>query len=168
VTVAYAGLLVYVVLLIWKPRWLVQRPLFDVLLNAGLSGHLKALVVRIPHLTSLVVLTYVALLAFGVRVPLGHALLCLPIVYFIAVLPISVQGLGTTQVAMVHFFARFVEGDPAFAKAVIVTASLTVQVVGLAVQIVIGLICLRNQLARNLPTSGTESTGAAPSPAPSP
>jgi hypothetical protein len=171
VAVAYAGLLVYVVLQLWKPGFLARQPLFEVLLSAGLTGHLKALAVRIPHLCSLVLFTLVSLRAFAVEVPLGHALLCLPVVYFIAVLPISVQGLGTTQVALVYFFARFVPGgDPDFAKAVIVAASLTAQAMGLAVQALIGVVCLRSQLARNLPPTAAPAAAepASPSPAPSP
>ena len=43
--------------------------------------------------------------------PLVDALATLPIVFLVAVLPISVQGLGTTQAAMVFFFARYAPGD---------------------------------------------------------
>src|SRR6185369_10407604 len=47
VAVAYAGLAVYIAAVIAKPRWLASRPIFDVLLAAGLVGHLRALVVRL-------------------------------------------------------------------------------------------------------------------------
>src|SRR5580765_2677785 len=49
VAVAWAGLAIYVVLVAVRPRWL-DRPVFEVLLNAGVGGHLRALVVRVPHI----------------------------------------------------------------------------------------------------------------------
>ena len=70
-SIAYAGLAVYVVAAGWRrPAWLTSRPILDVLLNAGLVGHLKCMAVRVPHIITLLVLNHVALLAFGVRVPL--------------------------------------------------------------------------------------------------
>ena len=110
VAVAYAGLAVYVVAVIAKPRWLASRPLFDVLLGAGLGGHLRALLVRLPHIAMLFTFQIFMLRGFGVAVPVVQAIAALPVVFFIAVLPISVQGLGTTQAAMVFFFARYAPG----------------------------------------------------------
>jgi uncharacterized membrane protein YbhN (UPF0104 family) len=150
VAVGYAGLAIYLVAVAVKPRWLTSRPVFDVLLGAGLLGHLKALVVRVPHLASLIFLTVVYLRAFGVEVPIAQAVAYLPIVFFIAVLPISPLGLGTSQAAMQYFFARYAAGDLAMQKATIVTASLSAQLIAVSVQALIGLACLRNQMARDL------------------
>jgi Lysylphosphatidylglycerol synthase TM region len=148
---AYAALAVYSCLLLLRPRWLTSRPVFDVLFAAGVSGHLRALLVRIPHLSVLMVFTYTSLRAFGVRLPLSQALLYLPIIYFIAVLPISVMGLGINQLTMAYFFFKFVPNHtPDDAKKLIEMASLGSQAVALAVQVGIGLFCMRNQLARNL------------------
>jgi hypothetical protein len=152
VLVAYGALAVYITLLIIRPRWLTSRPIFDVLFAAGLAGHVKALAVRIPHIGILMVFSYSTLHAFGVKVPVTQALLCLPIVYFISVLPIAVMGLGTTQFALGYFFWRYVPGATSedAAKAVVVTASLVSQMLAWGVQGVIGAICMRNQLARQL------------------
>jgi hypothetical protein len=155
VVVAYAGLAVYIALLIWKPAFLTSRPIFDVLLNAGIKGHLKALAVRIPHLLSLLLYSYLALRAFNVRVPLGDAALRLPIVYFIAVLPISVQGLGTTQMAWKVFFAQYAPGPPEVQVATIFACSLFSQAVGIGVQSLLGLACLKNQMGRSLAAEPT-------------
>jgi hypothetical protein len=155
VVVAYAGLAIYVALLIWKPRFLTTRPVFDVLLNAGVGGHLKALAVRIPHLLSLLFYSFLALRAFGIRVPVGQAMLCLPIIYFIAVLPISVQGLGTTQMAWKLFFAQYAPGPPEVQVATIFACSLFSQAVGIGVQSLLGLACLKNQMARSLAAEPT-------------
>jgi hypothetical protein len=153
---AYGALAVYITLIAIKPRWLTSRPIFDVLFSAGLLGHLKALAVRIPHIGILMVFTYSSLHAFGVKVPVTQALLCLPIVYFISVLPIAVMGLGTTQIALVYFFAKYAPGGAEAAKATIVTASLVTQAAAWVVQGAIGALCMRNQLARQL--SETAST----------
>ena len=148
---AYAALAVYAVLLLLKPRWLTSRPVFDVLFAAGVSGHLRALLVRIPHIGILMVFTFASLRAFGVRVPVAQAILYLPVIYFIGVLPIAVMGLGTTQAAMIYFLASYVPGaTPAAAKAAILAASLGSQAVALVVQVMLGVFCMRNQLARNL------------------
>jgi uncharacterized membrane protein YbhN (UPF0104 family) len=148
---AYAALAVYAVLLLLKPRWLTSRPIFDVLFAAGVSGHLRALLVRIPHIGILMVFTFASLRAFGVQVPVAQAILYLPVIYFIGVLPIAVMGLGTTQAAMIYFLSSYVPGaTPAAAKAAILAASLGGQAVALVIQVTLGVFCMRNQLARNL------------------
>jgi hypothetical protein len=143
--VAWAGLAVYAVVVAVKPRWLASRPLFDVLLAAGVGGHLKAVAVRIPHLLCLLIFTYVSLRAFGVRVPVVQAIAGLPLVYFVAVLPIAPAGLGTMQWTLVYLFS------PYGPEAAIVASSLASQGIAVVVQSLIGLICLRNQMARDLP-----------------
>jgi hypothetical protein len=166
VVVAYAGLAVYIALVAAKPRWLVSRPIFDVLLSAGLGGHLRAMAVRVPHILTLMVFTWTSLAAFGVVVPIGEAILCLPIVYFVAVLPISFQGLGTSNFMFIHFFAAYAPGTTDDARrAVILAATLVAQAIAFAVQLSIGLLCMRSQLARSLgqskePAAAVQEGGA--------
>jgi uncharacterized membrane protein YbhN (UPF0104 family) len=162
VPLAYAGLAVYVVLVLTKPRFLTSRPIFDVLLGTGLTGYLKAMAARLPHILSLLALTYTSLQALRIDVPLGYAILCLPVVYFVAVLPISPQGLGTTELMMVQFFAPYAPGASQAERAATVVAScLVVRAVAMPIQSLIGFICLRNQLARNIaPPAATEEARA--------
>jgi uncharacterized membrane protein YbhN (UPF0104 family) len=151
VGIAYAGLAVYLALVTLKPRWLTSRPLFDVLLGAGLVGHLKAMLVRIPHILALLTLTYTTMRAFGIQVPVGQAVLCLPVVYFVAVLPISPQGLGTTEAMMIKYFAQYAPGATASQhEAAVFASSLASRAIAMAVQSAIGFLCLRNQMARDL------------------
>jgi hypothetical protein len=160
VLTAYAGLTVYIVLVALKPRWLVSRPIFDVLLSAGVGGHLRAMAVRLPHILSLMALSWVSLAAFGVVVPVAKAVLCLPIVYFVAVLPISFQGLGTSHAMLIHFFAIYAPGTSNETRwAAVLASSLVSQAIAFILQLSIGLICMRNQLARNL---GKEQAATAP------
>jgi uncharacterized membrane protein YbhN (UPF0104 family) len=158
VAIAYAGLAIYAALVVARPRFLTSRPLFDVLLGASVGGYLKAMVVRAPHILSLMALTYLSMLAFRIHVPVGQAVLCLPVVYFVAVLPISPQGLGTTELMMTTFFAKFAPGfSQAEREAAVVASSLATRIVAVAVQSLLGFICLRNQLARDIapPTDAT-------------
>jgi len=167
VAVAYAGLAIYVAAVIAKPRWLASRPLFDVLLGAGLAGHARALLVRLPHIAILFVFQIVMLRGFGVAVPILQAIAALPVVYLIAVLPISVQGLGTTQATMIYFFARYAAGDIHAQQAAVLTASLVGQAGTLAFQIVLGLACLKSRIGRAVTEASHEAQTAQAAPSPS-
>jgi hypothetical protein len=151
VLAGFAGLAVYAIVMAVKPRWLAERPIFDVLLAAGLKGHLRSMAVRLPHICTLLTLSWVGLAAFGVVVPVGRALVCLPIVYFIAVLPISVQGLGTSQAMQILFFSNYAPGATADARAAaVLAAGLLSQAVAFVIQLSIGVVCMRSQIARGL------------------
>ncbi len=157
VLIAYAGLAVYIVVVSLKPHWLAKRPIFDVLLSAGISGHLRAMLVRLPHIASLLALSWFSLAAFGVVIPVGKAILCLPIVYFVTVLPISPQGLGTAEAMLILFFATYAPGatDESH-RAAVLAANLLCRVIANAIQLSIGFFCMRNQLARDLRKVGKE------------
>jgi uncharacterized membrane protein YbhN (UPF0104 family) len=157
VAVAYAGLAVYVALVLIKPRFLASKPIFDVLLNARLTDYLKAMAARTPHILSLLALTYTSMRAFHIDVPPGQAVLCLPMVYFVAVLPISPQGFGTTEFMMTTFFAKYAPGG---SGAAVVASSLATRVIAMVVQSVIGFICLKSQLARDIAPPAKVEAGA--------
>jgi hypothetical protein len=150
VVVAWLGLGLYSAVVAARPRWLRERPLFDVLLGAGVGGHAKALAVRVPHIAALIAFQISMLRAFGVAVPLVVALATLPVVFLIAALPISVQGLGTTQAAMVFFFARYAPGARSSQEAAVLTASLVGQALALSFQAALGVACLRSRVGRAL------------------
>ena len=150
ITVAYVGLAIYLIAVIARPRWLSSRPIFDVLLAAGAGGHLKALLVRLPHIAALMAFQTIVLRAFGVRVPVVAAIASLPVVFFIAVLPISVQGIGTTQAAMVFFFARYGTGDQTAREAAVLAESLVTTAIALGFQSLLGLACLQSRIGRDL------------------
>ena len=137
--------------------------MFEVLLNAGLGGHARALAVRVPHITALVVFQFAALHAFGIRVPLVDALATLPVMFLVAVLPISIQGLGTTQATMGFFFARYAPGDAAAQEAAVVAASLVAQAIALGFQGLLGIICLKSRVGRALQASTKAQAAVSPS-----
>lgn len=151
VPIAYAGLALYLVLVAVKPRFLTTRPIFDVLLSTGPVGYLKAMAARLPHILSLLALTWTSLQALRIDVPFGYAVCTLPVVYFVAVLPLSPQGLGTTEFMLIQFFAPYAPGAGQAEKAAtVVASSLVLRVVAMAIQSLIGFVCLKNQLARNI------------------
>ena len=168
VGIAYAGLALYTVVIIIRPRWLASRPVFDVLLAAGARGHLNALLVRLPHIACLIAFQTLMLRAFGVTVPLVTAIASMPVVFLIAVLPISVQGIGTTQAAMVFFFARFAPGDQTTREAAVLAESLVAQAIALGFQSVLGLACLRSRIGRDLRKATAAAAPAAAAPAAAP
>jgi hypothetical protein len=88
--------------------------------------------------------------AFGVAVPLVTAFAALPVVFLIAALPLSVQGLGTTQAAMVFFFAPYASGARPVQEAAVLTASLVGQALALCFQALLGVACLRSRVGRAL------------------
>ena len=146
----WAALAVYVALVAARPRWLASRPIFDVLLGAGFAGHLKAVLARLPHVAALVTVELAALRGFGVPLPWSAALGAIPMVVLVSALPISVQGLGTTQAAMVLLISGYVPSSVADPQAVVLGASLTAQTVGLVFQAATGFVCLRSRAARGL------------------
>lgn len=152
--VGYAGLGVYVALVLAKPKFLARREVFQVLFSAGVAGHGKALLARLPHIASLLVFAYLYLYAFDVKVPPLQALLFLPISFLVAAIPLPGQGLGAVQAVMVAVFAPYGPDAGRPAEAAVFAASLTGWVLAVAVQMVIGLVCLRSQLARVLTTAG--------------
>jgi Lysylphosphatidylglycerol synthase TM region len=163
VAVAWVGLSIYVVLIKVRPRWL-DKPVFEVLLNAGFGGHARALLVRIPHLAALVAFQFTALHAFGVQVPLVDALATLPVIFLVGVLPISIQGLGTTQTTMVFFLARYAPGSPKEQETLVTAASLTAQALAFGFQALLGVACLRSRVGRALQESTKEAKDEEPGP----
>jgi len=150
VGIAWAGLASYAVIVRLRPSFLARREVFSVLLDSGLRGHLFASVVRLPHTMALVLFTFSMLRAFGVDVPLIDALFLLPVAFFIAVLPISVQGIGTSQTAQVMLFSHYAVGTVAEREATVLASSLTAQAIAFCLQLAIGLVCVRMRAARQV------------------
>jgi uncharacterized membrane protein YbhN (UPF0104 family) len=122
-------------------RWKLLSPLFD----AGLRGHFVAVAARLPHLAWLILGQIIAMRLFDITPPFAQALTLLPIVFVVAVLPISPSGIGTAQAVGVALFARFAPAseDPVAGRATVLACFLALQLLSLLVQAVIGLFFLR-------------------------
>lgn len=76
---------------------------------------------------TLAVINIVIFRALGVSVDLGHALVYVPIISAVTVLPISLSGLGVREAAYVYFFSRVgVDGSSAVAASLIFFVSVAV------------------------------------------
>jgi hypothetical protein len=132
------GAVAYGIVLAVRPAFLERIPLFAPLFEMGVVGHIKATVVRLPHVMVLITWHFLALRWFGVAVPFGTALVALPAVFFAAALPISVQGLGLSQAAALYFFSSYAQAG----SAAVLAYSLAMTSVSLIVQVTVGLAFL--------------------------
>ncbi|HKA89443.1 MAG TPA: lysylphosphatidylglycerol synthase domain-containing protein [Haliangiales bacterium] len=139
-----AGFPAYLLVIALRPRFLARVRLLQPLFQAGLRGHAVAIAARLPHMAVLVGGNFAAMHLFGVTPPLGKALVLLPIVFVLAVLPISPSGLGTAQAAAVTLFAEFAHGATLDDRRAAVAAySLGLQFLALIVQAALGVVFLR-------------------------
>lgn len=148
--VGYAGLLVA------RPQAVSRMRVVSDLVSFGLGGHLWVTLVRLPHVVFLTSYSLALLWAFGVDVPLSSALVGLPIVWVISLIPVSVQGLGTSQAAMVALFSGHAVGkSPAEAEAAVLASSLFAFALMTVFQCLLGVVCLRTQVGASLRTEVT-------------
>lgn len=176
-----AGLCVYAALLRWPPRFLRQpsdpstdsstgllsrllrlaSKVWAPLMEAGLRGHARALVVRLPHLFVLLIWHFIALRCFGIRVPFHVAMLYLPVVFAVAALPISVQGLGTAQVVAKYYFTDFAVGlSGEAAEAAVFAYSLSMTAISTASNLILGLAFLPAGSRLGLEAAAAEAAAA--------
>ncbi len=144
--VCVAGGLAYAGLLKLAPRFLTERALFAPLFQMGIVGHIKGIVVRLPHIGVLLAWHFIALRMFGVKVPPLAALLYLPAYFAVGNLPINVNGLGVSQLVAVAFFARY------GTEASVMAYSLSIAGVSIVLQLLLGFACLRRAAALGLST----------------
>jgi hypothetical protein len=165
--VCAVGVVVYAALLQLKPRFLAERTLLAPLFQMGIAGHAKGVLVRLPHVFVLLVWHYASLWMFGVKVPLIDALLYLPAYFAVGSLPINVNGFGVAQLVAIAFFSRYADvpagaGDVIGAqKAAVIAYSLGTSGVSIALQLVMGVACLRRATAIGLPAADAVATEAA-------
>ncbi|MFP5287583.1 MAG: YbhN family protein [Thermoanaerobaculia bacterium] len=136
IAAAFAGTLAYLIVIAVRPRWLERYGLLSPLFEAGLGGHLRAILARFPHMLLLAALHWGAFRIWGIPVPLSRGLALNPIVLLVAALPITPSGLGTTQALQVLFFSPYGSAPSVLAF------SLVHHAVGLIVQAAVGFGCL--------------------------
>lgn len=148
----------YLVVIAIRPGFLANRNLFRPLFDAGVVGHLKAWLVRFPHVAGHLVFQWWILKLFHVDLPLSTAVTLIPVILVIAWLPITVQGLGTAQVAAMELLASYVDAPTVeLQNARVVAFSLTLTTVFVGYCIITGLICLRLSAAARSVKDGEDS-----------
>ncbi len=156
------GALVWAILLTVKPRILAERRVLAPLFEMGVAGHIKGVLVRLPHVGVLCLWHFISLRLFGLRVPVLDALLYLPIYFAAASIPgVGVQGLGLPQLVAITFFAPYIAdpgaGDPLAAGRAAVTAyTLATSVVSLFLQLGLGLVCIGRATQLGMPREAPE------------
>ena len=135
---------VYLIIVAVKPRFLARWSVAQPMLDAGLGGHLAAIAVRFPHLLLVFSAHYMTMRAFGIDIPVLAFVSTMPFISLMSAIPISPQGLGTTQYAAVYFFASFAPGTVAEQKATVLAYSLTTSVLAILFMLTTGLVFLRS------------------------
>jgi hypothetical protein len=140
-----AGVFVLIVSALAAGAWLARSGrLPGPLANARLLATLRRLRARDaaewPLWRALFYASFVAfaaatLPAFGIRAPLPALLACVPVTLSLSALPITVAGLGSTQVAMLALYGAFAD------EASIVAYSLAHGACLVALRLPIGLVC---------------------------
>lgn len=156
----------YLVVIALRPARLAGVKLLAPLFEAGLAGHVVAMLVRLPHFVVLFLGTWLPFAFFGVDIPVMAAVVYVPIVMVVSTLPISPQGVGTRDVAALTFFASFAPGQTPAEQGAAIAAATTSWAVGFTlVEAVLGLLLLK----RAMPGLESGSTpAAAPAPEPQP
>ncbi len=145
------GAVFYFILLKIRPGFLANRALFRPLFDAGVSGHLKATLVRIPHLIVIIASHLFGMRCFGIEAPLSAGLVFIPMVLLVASLPLTPFGLGTMQMTAIHFFAPFARATTLEArKAMVFAYSLGLATLALGLQAVMGLVFLERVSAMGI------------------
>jgi hypothetical protein len=142
------GISLYALILWGRPSILTRRSLFAPLFQMGIRGHIKGVLVRLPHVAVLLAWWYLSMELFGVHLPRMVALLYLPAYIATASLPINVNGLGVAQIVAVTFFAPYAEvpigalDALAAQKAAVTACCLCCSIFSILFQLLTGLLCL--------------------------
>jgi uncharacterized membrane protein YbhN (UPF0104 family) len=132
-----SGAPLYLIVVALRPGWLARRALLAPLFEAGLVGTLRVAGARVIYVLALLASHWAALRLFDVDVPIADGLARLPLLFFLAALPIAPAGLGTTQAAAIALFRDY------GATASVLAYSLSVQVAATIVLAAVGLGFLR-------------------------
>lgn len=115
-------------------------PIFKSFREAGAGRYLALSAIRVPFDLLIILNFWLALRAFGIDVPFLLVLAYVPVLLFIGILPITVAGLGTVQVATLLLFQDFAPEPTLVAFSLLLTAAMT------AVRVVLGAPFFRNVL----------------------
>ncbi len=110
------------------------------------TAMLRGIVLRIGIVLAYALQTYVAMWTFGMTPDWGRMLVIVPVVTVVGAVPVSVSGIGTTQVMMRTLCASFVADGRAPAP-VIDALSTSMILAGLSVRAIVALPFLRAVLA---------------------
>jgi uncharacterized membrane protein YbhN (UPF0104 family) len=120
-------------------RFMFRGP-FIVFHKLRLRHFIIMFLLNLVPFTSFIIGAWMGLSAFGVSVPFRYILTYVPIIELIAVIPVTVMGLGTTQVAWIKFFEGLVSAET------IVAFSMLWAVMTIFLRSILSLCCLPKAL----------------------
>jgi hypothetical protein len=133
----------YLAVIATRISFLQRREVFAPLFDAGLKGHAVAIAGRMPHISMVVLGFWLPMIVWGIHVPIGVAIVYMPAVALAAALPISPAGLGTTQAAMIYFFADYAPGATSDERtANLLAFGVAHFVYSVAAGCLVGLVCM--------------------------
>lgn len=147
----YAGMAAYLVVHLWffsRPRGerLARMPILTAFWRATPRQYALLLLCKLPNLLAAVVVYWLALPLFGISgISFVSLLTYLPIIFFVAAMPIAAAHLGPAQVAWPAFFAG---GDETRGSA-LVAFSLAAHLTFMVMNALLGVLFLR-RAAREL------------------
>jgi hypothetical protein len=126
-----------------RPGWLARYRLTAPLAEAGVGGHLGAMLRRAPHVTVLFLGSWLPFLFFDVDIPLVDALVLVPPMMVLVALPITPMGVGTRDTYAKSVFAGYAAGTQPEQLASVVAATVCTAIALTLVQIAVCLVFLR-------------------------
>ena len=117
--------LAYLCLLAWKPARLARLTVLAPLFEAGVSGHIVALVTRMPHMAVMLMGSWASFELFGVHVPLAVGLRVFPVLMVALTIPLTPQGFGTRDAVAALLLAGYAPGETHAEKLAAVAAATT-------------------------------------------
>jgi hypothetical protein len=120
-------------------RFMFRGP-FMVFHKLQLKHFIIVFLLNLIPFTSYIIGAWIVLTTFGVNVPFRYVLTYVPIIEFIAAIPITVMGLGTTQVAWIKFFEGLVSAET------IVAFSMLWAVMTILLRSILSICCLPKAL----------------------
>ena len=155
--------LVYLGIVGLRPAFLARQPLLAPLFDAGIGGTFRAFLVRFPHVAGHVMFQWILLRMFGVDIPFTAGATLLPVIFVIGWIPVTVQGLGTQQVAAMELLGPYAaSGTLDERHAQVVAFSLTVSAMFMVYSLITGLVCLRPAARLMRPSPSDEGENAQP------
>jgi hypothetical protein len=149
------GVVGYWGILALKPRVFTRFEALAPLFEAGVGGHLRLMLWRLPHVTVLWAGYWANYWLFGIRPPLTAALTSVPILLLVTAVPITPQGVGTRELVAIELLAPYAPGtDP---TAPVLAAGVAWVAISTLCFAATGIFCARG--AARLLSFGTGGTG---------
>lgn len=147
--------IIYLIVLAVRPPALAKIRLLAPLFEAGVMGHLHALVARFPHLVVLFLGTWLPFWFFDVRIPVEAAFTYVPILMVAVTLPLTPQGFGTRDVLAATFFEQYGPPGSSADKLAAIAACTTAWGVAITLVDIVFALALMRLLPMRLTDVGT-------------